>query len=567
MIRHSFACAAAMAALAPALASQTLPALSTHEGTALGERHGACLADAGDLNGDAVADFWVGSPFDSTAGFQSGAVRAISGAGGGTLYTVFGSAAVDHFGWSIAALGDIDGDGIIDFAAGAPDSDFQTVNGGAVRVVSGANGVARFTLAGSVPGAAFGYCVCAAGHVNADGIGDLSVGSPFDQSAGIDAGAVDTWSGLNGAQLARHFGAAPGDRLGIAVANAGDVNSDGRSDLLAGADQEGSGAGYATVYSGLNGFPILSLPGASSGELFGCALAGGSDLDGDGTLDIAVGASDALHQSSTPGAVRVFSSAGGALLWSVFGAGNGEAFGSALALTPDLDGDGRADLAVAGAVEAGAIGAAGVVRCFSSRSQRILHVWRGRSGGDRFGLALCAASDRDGDGLADLLAGAPKDDSPLTDCGAAFVLSTRPAESVHYCSAKLNSQGCTPLILASGYASASDESTLELVVSQVVNNKPGLFLFGKARASTPFQGGILCLAPPLRRSSGVNSAGSPGPSNCSGVLRWIVDASWIQHLSWQPGEQIDAQAWYRDPQHPDGTASGLSSGVEFSVWL
>ncbi|MEO6709452.1 MAG: hypothetical protein ABI054_02495, partial [Planctomycetota bacterium] len=546
---------------------QTLPALSTHEGTALGERHGASLADAGDLDGDAVADFWVGSPFDSTAGFQSGAVRAISGLGGGTLYSVFGSAAVDHFGWSVAALGDIDGDGRIDFAAGAPDSDFQTLNGGAVRVMSGATGATLFSLAGSVPGAAFGYCVCAAGHVNADGIGDLSVGSPFDQSAGIDAGAVDTWSGSNGALLGRHFGVNPGDRLGIAVADAGDVNFDGRSDVLAGADQEATGAGYATLYSGLNGSLLLLLPGSSPGERFGCVLTGGSDLDGDGVLDIAVGASGALHQNFTPGAVRVFSSAGGAWLWSVFGAGNGEAFGSALALTPDLDGDGRADLAVAGAVEAGAVGAAGVVRAFSSRSQRILGVWRGRNGGDRFGFALCAASDRDGDGQADLLAGAPKDDSPLTDCGAAFVLSTRSATSAPYCSAKTNSQGCVPSFLASGFASAGNESTLELAVSQVVNNKPGLFLFGKTRASTPFQGGTLCLAPPLRRSSGVNSAGNAGASDCSGVLRWLVDASWIQHLSWQPGERIDAQAWYRDPQHLDGTASGLSSGVEFSVWL
>jgi hypothetical protein len=290
-------------------------------------------------------------------------------------------------------------------------------------------------------------------------------------------------------------------------------------------------------------------------------------MNGDGLFDIAVGASGAMYGNSAVGAARLYSSSGGAAWCSIFGAGPGELFASALAFTPDLDGDSRADLAVAGAFEAGAGGAAGVVRTISSSTQRILQTWHGRSGGDRFGFSLCAASDRDGDGRADLIVGAPKDDAPLVDSGTVFVISTRGSAPVPYCSAKLNSQGCLPTILALGYASSSSGATLELSVASVLNHKPGLFLFGRTRASTAFLGGVLCMTPPIQRSTALNSGGNTGASDCSGVLHFAIDANWIQQHVWQPGQRLDAQAWYRDPAHSDGTASGLSSAVEFSIWL
>jgi hypothetical protein len=208
-----------------------------------------------------------------------------------------------------------------------------------------------------------------------------------------------------------------------------------------------------------------------------------------------------------------------------------------------------------------------VVRCHSSRTGRATRAWRGRSGGDRFGFAIAAASDRDGDARADLLCGAPKDDTPSTDCGAAFVLSTRSAVPEVHCTAKLNSLGCLPSISATGFASVAGASALDLSVAQVLNQKSGIFFFGQARAAIPFQGGTLCVAPPVQRSPAVHSGGPPPPANCAGVLRFRVDAAWIQARGWSPGIRVQAQAWYRDPQHPDGTSSGLSDALEFTVWL
>ncbi|HUR29167.1 MAG TPA: integrin alpha, partial [Planctomycetota bacterium] len=423
------------------LFGQTLPPLVASAGIAPGERRGSAVADAGDLDADGIADFWVGSPFDSTIGFQAGAVRAISGADGGVLATCFGSAAVDHFGWAIAAFPDVNGDGVRDLAIGAPDSDVQAQNGGAVRVLSGANGGLLFTVAGSSSNSAFGFSVAAAGDVNGDGTQDFSVGAPFDAFGGTDAGAVFTYSGVNGAVLAHHPGSS-GDRLGIAVAGAGDVDGDNRADILGGADQDASGTGRVHLWSGRTGALLRTLVGTDAGGHFGGALAGGFDATGDGVPDVAVGANAALRHGQPSGAAWIFSGTSGAPCFEAFGEGAHESFGSALALVPDLDGDGRADLVVAAAVENGAAGGRGVVRAFGGSSRRLLRTWRGPSGGDRFGWALCVGSDRDGDNLPELIVGAPKDDSPLVDSGTVFVLSTRAAAPVPYCTAKPNSQGC-----------------------------------------------------------------------------------------------------------------------------
>ncbi len=554
-------------ASAATLIAQTLPPLATNAGQFVSERRGAAVADAGDLNADGRADFWVSSPFDSSAGLQRGAVRAISGLDGSVFYTIYGAAAVDHFGWSLARLGDLNGDGIGELVVGSPDNDFQAQDAGALRVASGANGATLFSVYGFVPGAGLGASVCAAGDLDGDGRADFHAGAPFDSSVGPLAGCVDSYSGAGGALLARKFGAQAGDRLGIAVANGADLDLDGRPELLAGADQPNLDTGYVLVCSGRTGATLRTLFGSARGERFGCALAGGLDIDGDSTPDIAVGASLATLNHTATGAVRVFSGLLGTQYFSVFGAGPGESFGCSVDMLPDLDGDGLAELGVGGAIEAGAYGAAGVVRAISSRTQRPYQVWRGKSGGDRFGAALCAFPDCDGDGNGDLLVGAPRDDTPLVDSGAAFVLSTRRLEAQPYCSAKLNSQGCLPHLSGSGFASTSGLATLKLAAGDVLNHKAGLFLFSCTRGSSPFMGGTLCLAAPIQRSAVAHSGGNSTGADCSGVLRLDLDANALSLHAWSTGQFIHAQAWYRDPQHPDGTASGLSDALEFTIWI
>ena len=50
-------------------------------------------------------------------------------------------------------------------------------------------------------------------------------------------------------------------------------------------------------------------------------------------------------------------------------------------------------------------------------------------------------------------------------------------------------------------------------------------------------------------------------------MRLDLDASALSQHGWSAGQFIHAQLWYRDPQHPDGSASGLSDGLEFTIWI
>ncbi|MEO6710258.1 MAG: LamG domain-containing protein, partial [Planctomycetota bacterium] len=127
---------------------------------------------------------------------------------------------------------------------------------------------------------------------------------------------------------------------------------------------------------------------------------------------------------------------------------------------------------------------------------------------------------------------------------------------VSYCTAKTNSLGCTPWIEASGAHNANVPGGFVIRGNNVRNNKAGLLIYSFAgRNSAPFQGGILCVTSPIRRSPGLTSGGSPLPANdCSGV--YSIDVAAFAHglLGGSPaaglrvaGQVVDAQYWGRDP--------------------
>src|SRR5690349_10139487 len=96
---------------------------------------------------------------------------------------------------------------------------------------------------------------------------------------------------------------------------------------------------------------------------------------------------------------------------------------------------------------------------------------------------------------------------------------------VIHCTPTVNSLGCTPQISGSGQPSGTTGVGFTLSTINVVNNKPGLYIYGNTgRASVPFSGGTLCLNPPIRRSIALNSSGTPPPNNCSGVYRIDMNA-------------------------------------------
>ena len=150
------------------------------------------------------------------------------------------------------------------------------------------------------------------------------------------------------------------------------------------------------------------------------------------------------------------------------------------------------------------------------------------------------------------------------------------AESVTFCTAKLNSLGCMPAIGSSGTPSASAGNGFTISGSHVRNQKGGLLLYSLGgQTAIPFQNGTLCVASPVKRTPSANSAGSALPSSdCSGVY-WIdFNAFAIGSLGGSPcpalrvpGTVVDAQWWGRDPGFAPPNNTTLSDGLQFTICL
>jgi hypothetical protein len=309
------------------------------------------------MDGDTRDEILVGAPFANRDGQpRCGGVFLFSGATGKRLLAVRGQRTGDRFGASVAVIGDVNRDGVPDLVAGAPGMTGQGLDQrGEVALISGKTGEILAFLGLGIPvgaGAHLGTAVAPISDVDGDGIPDFAVGAP-DQNVSNRAlaGTVYFLSGRDGHPLDHIDGPEANMRLGASLASAGDVNKDGRLDLLIGAPGRAVNgqAGAGTVYVTSN-LPFRStlfrLEGQAAGDAFGTTVAGGGDMDGDGRADILVGSPRAtVDGQANTGMVQVFSGADGHPLLSRTGA-PGSRLGTAVAYCGDLNGDGRTDIVV-----------------------------------------------------------------------------------------------------------------------------------------------------------------------------------------------------------------------------
>ena len=133
-----------------------------------------------------------------------------------------------------------------------------------------------------------------------------------------------------------------------------------------------------------------------------------------------------------------------------------------------------------------------------------------------------------------------------------------------YCTAKLNSLGCTPAIGYGGPTSQplSGANDYDVDVVQLINNKNGIVFYGYAPHNFPFQGGWLCVTPPILRTPVQQTGGNPPPNDCSGqlVLR-VNDPAGVNHA---PASVVYFQGWSRDPADPTGFGTSLSDAIRLT---
>ena len=410
-------------------AARAQTTLYTLNGDSAADSFGWLVSGAGDVNGDGIPDLIVGAYLDDNNGTDSGSARVFSGADGSVLYTFNGDSPGDWFGISVSGAGDVDGDGFADLIVGARLDDNNGDASGSARVFSGADGSVLYTFNGDSVFDVFGCSVSGAGDVNGDGYADLIVGAPGDDNNGSGSGSARVFSGFDGSVLYTFLGDSALDTLGLRVSGAGDVDGDGFADLIVGApfdDNNGNRSGTARVFSGIDGSILYSFVGDDPEDWLGTGVSGAGDVDGDGFADLIVGAFRDGTNGTDSGSARVFSGFDGSILYTFDGDSPGDLFGVSVGGAGDVDGDGFADLIV-GAFRDDTNGTdSGSARVISGRTGSVLYTLFGDSSGDWFGLSVSGVGDVDGDGYPDLIVGAPNDDNSGTDSGSARVISGRP---------------------------------------------------------------------------------------------------------------------------------------------
>jgi hypothetical protein len=276
-------------------------------------------------------------------------VRAFSGATGEPLYTLTRNTSLEHFGFSIATTPDITGDLVKDLIIGAPGVGLLDSNPGHVYVYDGRTGDFLYSLAGVQAGSGFGRAVSGFADTNSDGFGEIVVGSP-NETAGFQfrSGAVRVFSGTNGILLNTFLGSGtPQAKLGFAIADLGDANNDGISEIAVTAPFEDNSSGRIYILRPQTGLiPHLQIQSGIPYTRLGFDVAATGDMNGDGVGDLITSTPAMGFIPTEGGLVRVYSGQSGGLLYEQVGDTFPSFFGFSVAGNVDINGDNRPDFLV-----------------------------------------------------------------------------------------------------------------------------------------------------------------------------------------------------------------------------
>ncbi len=363
-----------------------------------------------------------------------------------SAWTAESDQASGQLGYSLASAGDVNGDGHADAIVAATFYDSGETDEGRVLVYHGsAAGLATtpsWTVEGDQEGAWLGYSVATAGDVNGDGYSDVIVGAVFHDDGETDEGRALVYPGSAAGLATTPSWTAEGDRafaeFGYSVATAGDVNGDGYSDVIVGAEgyddsgrvfvYSGSAAGLATAAS-------WTVGSDQAFAAFGNSVATAGDVNGDGYSDVIIGASVYDNGAWDEGRAFVYHGAAAGLAitpsWTAEGNQQGAWLGYQVATAGDVNGDGYADVIVGaflydhGETDEGQA----FVYLGSPAGLAATASWtaEGNQAFANLGSSVATAGDVNGDGYADVIVGAIHYDNGEEDEGGAFVYLGSPA--------------------------------------------------------------------------------------------------------------------------------------------
>jgi hypothetical protein len=250
----------------------------------------------------------------------------------------------------------------------------------------------------------FGGAVSAGPDADGDGHPDVLVGDPSTEQTD-QLGVVSLVSGATGEVVRTWQSDEPGDGFGARVSLGPDVDGDGLADVLVAAPGFASDRGRVTLYGGATGAVLATWNGADFARL-GQAISLGPDLDGDGRGDVAM--TDALaYDEEIDGDVvtyrngRLYLVSGtGAALATIDAPDRNTRFGTNAQLGSDVDGDGAGDVVVTDPDGGGS--RRGLVQLYSGATGDLLRTWVADSSTADFGTAAALGTDADGDGVPDV---------------------------------------------------------------------------------------------------------------------------------------------------------------------